>query len=273
MNTFDVTNSVKLNTISETDTVGEFEIEGLYRGFSLTIGNALRRVLLSSLPGAAITRVKIKGVGHEFSTISGVLEDVVEITLNLKKVRFRMHTDEPQVLTLKVKGEREVTSNDIKGNAQIDVISKDSKIATITDKGVELEMELTVEKGLGYEAVDSRKAEKLPVGIIDIDAVFSPVINVNFITESMRVGDQTDYNRSKIIIETDGSISPSMALKSASTILQELFEIVSGVEGVEHAEKEKKKKTTKKTASEKKEGKKEGKEGEEEPAEEESKES
>ncbi len=222
--------TVGIKKVSETDKEGIFEIEGLYAGYGLTLGNALRRVLLSSLPGAAITQVKIKGVSHEFTTLEGVKEDMVEIALNLKKARFRIHTDEPQVLTLRVKGEKEITASDIETNAQVDLITPDAKIATLTSKSAELDMEITVEKGLGYVPVESRRSEKLPIGVIALDALFSPVSKVNFVVENMRVGERADYNRLRLIIETDGSLTPSSALRKASNILQDHFVKISGVE-------------------------------------------
>lgn len=222
--------SVVIKKISENDTEGVFETEGLYTGYGLTIGNALRRVLLSSLPGAAISRFKIKGSQHQFTTIEGVIEDIVEIGLNLKKVRFQIHTDEPQVLTLKIKGEKEVTAADIETNSNVEVVTPDVHIATLTAKSAELDMEITVEKGLGYVPVEARKGEKLAIGEIAIDAVFSPVVNVNFSVENMRVGDRTDFNRLRLDVKTDGSISPSAALRKASNILQDHFSKISGVE-------------------------------------------
>ena len=238
--------TVNIKKISEKEKVGVFEIEGLYTGYGLTVGNALRRILLSSLPGAAITQVKIKGVGHEFTTIPNVLEDVVEIMLNLKKIRFHIYVDEPQILTLKVKGEKKVTAGDIKTNSDVDVINNDAHIATITSKSGELEMEFTIEKGLGYVPVETRKLEKLPVGIIALDAFFSPVVKANFTVENMRIGDQTDYNKLNLVIETDGSITPSEALKKASDILQEHFSKISQVEVMASEEKEVKKSKNKK---------------------------
>jgi len=229
--------AVKIKKVSETDKEGVFEIEGLYTGYGLTLGNALRRVLFSSLPGAAITQIKIKGVEHEFSTIPGVLEDVVEIMLNLKKIRFRFYATEPQVLTLKAKGEKEVTARDIKTNAQVEVVNPDAHIATLTDKNAELDMELTVEKGLGYVPVEARKTEKLPIKTIALDAIFTPIVKVNFNIENMRVGERTDYNRLRLIIETDGSISPSSAFHKACNILKDHLEKISAIEVKSIAEK------------------------------------
>lgn len=245
--------TVKIKKVSEKENEGVFEIEGLYTGYGLTLGNALRRVLLSSLPGAAITQIKIKGVDHEFSTIEGVMEDVVEITLNLKCVRFRFFADEPQILTLKVKGEKKVKAGDIKANAQVEVANPDAHIATLTNKNAELEMEITVEKGLGYVPVEARKIEKLPIKTIALDAIFTPVSKVNFTVENMRVGERTDYNRLKIVIETDGTISPSKAIHKAANILRDHFNKVSAIETEEEAET---KKVEKASAAEKKEKKK-----------------
>lgn len=222
--------TVNIKKVSETDREGVFEVEGLYAGYGLTLGNALRRVLLSSLPGAAITQVKVKGVSHEFSTLEGVKEDMVELALNLKKVRFKIHTDEPQVLVLKIKGEKDVTASDIKPNSQVSLITPDIRIATLTSKDAELDMEITVEKGLGYLPVEARKSDKLPIGVIAIDALFSPVTKVNFTVENMRVGERADYNKLRLIVETDGSITPSSALRKSSNILQDHFVKISGVE-------------------------------------------
>jgi DNA-directed RNA polymerase subunit alpha len=222
--------SIKIKTLSENNQKGEFEIEGLYRGYGITLGNALRRVLLSSLKGASITQVKIKNVSHEFSTIEGIMEDVITITLNLKKIRFRLYTDESQVLTLKVKGEKKVTAADIQPNPEVEIVNQDAMIATLTNKNASLEMELTVEKGLGYVPAEERKTERLPIGTIAIDAIFTPIVNVNFTVEDMRVGERTDYNRLKIFINTDGTITPSMALKEAIDILKGHLEKISQLE-------------------------------------------
>lgn len=217
----------KPKIIKETETEGVFEIENLYTGYGLTIGNALRRVLLSSLKGSAITTVKIKGVHHEFSIIDGVLEDVVQIVLNLKKIRVKTFSPGPHTLTLSVKGEREVKAKDIEKNSNVEIVTPDVHIATLTDKKSELEMILTVEEGLGYSPAESRQKEKLPVGTISLDAIFTPVKKVNFEVENMRVGERTDYNRLRIYIETDGTVSPHVVLKQASEILQEHFRIIS----------------------------------------------
>ncbi len=245
--------SVTIKKVSETNTEGVFEVEGLYRGYGITMGNALRRVLFSSLPGAAVTQFKIRGVGHQFSTIPGVSEDVVEIGLNLKKVRFRAHTDESQTLVLKVKGEKIVTASDLELNSNVELITPDAVIATLTGKATELEMEITVERGLGFVAVESQKSEKLPIGTVALDAAFSPVVKANFSVENMRVGERTDYNKLVISITTDGSITPSSALHKSANILKDHFDKVSQVEVMEfeapaaEAKKPAKKKPAKKT--------------------------
>jgi DNA-directed RNA polymerase subunit alpha len=215
--------------VSKTGNRAVFEIAPLYPGYGMTVGNTLRRVLISSLEGAAITSVKIKGVDHEFSAIPGILEDVIEIVLNLKKIRFKLFKDEPVVVTLSAKGSGEVTAGDIKTTSDIRVINKEQHIATITDKKTELEMEMTIENGIGYVPVEQRRREKLSVGEIAIDGIFTPIKNVNFTVENIRVGGRTDYNKILLDVETDGSISPEEALKKASQILIEHFTIVSSV--------------------------------------------
>jgi len=208
-----------------------FEIENLYPGYGITIGNALRRVLLSSLKGASVTLVKIKGASHEFSTIPNIIEDVVEIILNLKQVRFKLDGDQPQYATLKVKGERKVTAKDIDAPSQVTVINKDTHIATLTDKKAELEIELTIEKGLGYVPVERRGKEKLEIGAIAIDAIYTPIRKVNYEVENMRVGDRTDFNRIKLLVETDGSISPEESFRKAINILIDQFNsLIQGAE-------------------------------------------
>ena len=229
MNYTYLSETVSIKTVSENDKNGVFEVEGLYSGYGLTIGNALRRALLSSLPGAAITYIKVKNAPHEFSTLPGVKEDLVDLTLNFKKLRFRMHTDEVQTLTLKVKGEKEVTAGDIKMNSDIEIVNPKESIASLTSKDAELDVEITVEKGLGYSSVESRREKKLTVGLIGIDAFFSPVRKVNYTVENMRVGEHTDYNRLRLEIETDGTISPSSALHKTANILNDHFKKVSDI--------------------------------------------
>jgi len=202
-----------------------FEMEALYPGYGVTIGNSLRRVLLSSLEGAAITQVKIKGVQHEFSTISGVMEDVITIILNLKKLRFKVFTSEPQRATLLVKGEKEVKGSDFKLPPQAKIVNPNNHIASLTSSKSQLDMEIQIEKGIGYESAESRK-RKLPLGEIAIDAAFSPVQRVSFQVENMRVKERTDFDRLVLEIETDGIISPQEALLEASGILINHFSLI-----------------------------------------------
>ena len=188
---------------------------------------SLRRILLSSIPGGAITAVKIKGVDHEFSTLPNIIEDVLEFTLNLKRVRFLFLADEPQVLTLHVKGDQKVTAANIKTNTFVQVINPELHLATLTKKGAELDMELTVEKGLGYLPSEARKLERLPIGTIVLDALFSPIVRVEISVENMRVGDRTDFNRLRMFIETDGTISSREVLEqSIETMIHQLRAIV-----------------------------------------------
>ncbi len=216
--------------ISKEGNKAVFEISPLYPGYGMTIGNTLRRVLLSSLEGASITSIKIKGVDHEFSTIPGVLEDVVDIILNLKKVRFKLYRDEPVTVKLEAKGIKDITSGDIKTTSDIEVVDLGQHIATITDKKTEFEAEITVEKGIGYVPVEQRQKEKLSIGKIAIDGIFTPVKGVNFTVENIRVNQRTDYNKVLIDIETDGSVSPELALKNASQIIIEHFNIINTIE-------------------------------------------
>ena len=230
-----------------------FEIEGLYPGYGVTVGNALRRVLLSSLEGAAATQVKIKGISHEFSTIPGVLEDVVLIMLNLKKLRFKVFVDEPQKATLKIKGEKAIKGSDFKLSSQMELMNKDSHIATLTGKSAELEMELLIEKGIGFSSqrdrreTSSRAREKLEIGVIPLDATFTSIKRVSYRTENMRVGERTDYDRLSLEIETDGTIPPEEAFYQASGILVSHFSLLTeafkpkAVPKIETPKKEKKK--------------------------------
>lgn len=204
-----------------------FEIEELYPGYGLTLGNALRRAMLSSLSGAAVISVKIKDVNHEFSTIPGVLEDVVEIILNLKQIRFKVYGDGPQTVTLKAKGEKEIKAGDIKLTSQVEIANPDALIATLTSKNASLEMEMRVEKGLGYSELETRKKDKQEIGSIAVDAIFTPIKMINYDIEDMRVGDKTNYNRLRFDIETDGTITPTEALINAAQILIEQFQVIT----------------------------------------------
>jgi DNA-directed RNA polymerase subunit alpha len=219
-----------------------FEIEALYPGYGVTIGNSLRRVLLSSLEGAAITQVKIKNVAHEFSTIPGVLEDVVTIILNLKKLNFKIFTEEPQKASLKVKGEKKVKGSDFKLPTQLELVNKNNHIATLTTKKSELEMEIQVEKGIGYIPKEVREKEKIAVGTIFLDAIFTPVRRVSFRVENMRVGKMTDFDRLFLEIKTDSTFTPEEAFFQASDILLKHFSLFSQSFEVKKEEKKKKEK-------------------------------
>lgn len=209
-----------------------FEIDGFYPGYGVTIGNSLRRVLLSSIPGVAVTEVRIKGASHEFSTVSGVLEDVMVIILNLKKLRFKIHEGETQLVQLSVKGEKVVTGADFKITPQIELANPEVHIATTTDKKSELEIEIKIEKGIGYEPRDRRKVKKAEIGTIYLDAIYTPIKNVNFNIESTRVGDRTDFDKLNLEIETDGTITPEDAFFDSCELLLNHFELIlSGKEG------------------------------------------
>ena len=216
---YNVTLPSKPRVVSEKELTGVYEIDSLYPGYGHTLGNSLRRIILSSLPGAAITSVKIEGIQHEFSTIKGVREDVITILLNLKKVRLAMLTDEPQTLTLAAKGVKKIVAGDIQLPGQVTVLNPDLQIAELTDKNSELDVELIVERGLGYISKEILQKDKVDIGVIALDAIFTPIRRVNYEVENMRVGDRTDFNRLRMFIETDGTILPREALERAIEIM------------------------------------------------------
>ncbi len=217
----------KPRIVSEEEFRGIYEIDGLYPGYGHTLGNSLRRIILSSLPGAAITQVKIEGAAHEFATLSGVKEDVLTILLNIKRIRLALHSDEPVVMTLKKKGAGVVTAGDIETPSQIEILSKDQVIGEITSKTGELNIEFTVEQGLGYVPREVHQKEKVDIGTIALDAVFTPIRRANYEVENMRVGDRTDYNRLRLMVETDGTISPKQALEAAiETMIHQLKAVI-----------------------------------------------
>ncbi len=221
----------KPKIVSEEGFVGVYEIDGLYPGYGHTLGNSLRRIILSSLPGAAITKVKIAGVPHEFSTLNGVKEDIITILLSLKRVRIEMLTDEPQVATIKVSGIKEVTAADIVCGSQLNILNPEQVLAHITDKGTELDIEMTIERGLGYVSKELIQKDRVDIGSIVLDANFTPIRRVNYEVENMRVGDRTDFNRVKIFIETDGTVMPKEALeKSINIMIEQLKAIVGFIE-------------------------------------------
>jgi DNA-directed RNA polymerase subunit alpha len=196
----------------------KFVIEPLDRGFGITLGNALRRVLLSSIPGAAVTYVKIDTVLHEFSTMPGVVEDTVDLLLNLKGLPLKLNTDDPKVLTLNVNGSREVTAGDISPDADVEILQPDYHIATLTKKDAKLSMEIGVEKSRGYVTADRQKNIEHMIGLIPMDSIFSPIRKVNFTVDDTRVGQSVDFDRLTLEIETNGSITPDDALSEAANI-------------------------------------------------------
>jgi len=227
----------KPRVVSEAERSGTYEIDGLYPGYGYTLGNSLRRIVLSSLPGAAVTSVKIPGVSHEFSTIEGIKEDVVTMLLNIRKMRLKLTTDEPQTITLSIKGPKTVTAGDFKLPGQVEILNPEQHIAEVTGK-VTLEMEVRAERGLGYVPKEVHQKERVDIGTIALDAIFSPIRRVNYEVENMRVGDRTDFNRLRILIETDGTITPREALeKSIETMIHQLRAVV-GFKEEEVAEEE-----------------------------------
>jgi DNA-directed RNA polymerase subunit alpha len=216
----------KPRVVSESERSGTYEIDGLYPGYGFTLGNSLRRIILSSLPGVAVTHVKIPGIPHEFSTIEGVKEDVVTILLNIRKIRFKLNSDEPQTVRFDIKGPHQVTAADLKLPGQVEVLNPEQVICDITGK-VNVEMELRIERGLGYIPKEAHQKERVEIGTIALDAVFSPIRRVNYEVENMRVGDRTDFNRLRILIETDGTLGPREALeRSIETMVHQLKAII-----------------------------------------------
>ncbi len=209
----------KPRIVSEEEMKGVYEIDNLYPGYGHTLGNSLRRIILSSLPGAAITSVKIAGVSHEFSTLSGMKEDVVVLLLNIKKLRFKLLSEESQVVTLSVKGVKSVTAGDIKAGGQVEILNPELHLAELTDKSANLDIEMTIEKGLGFVPRDVHQKAKVDIGTIALDAIFTPIRRVSYEVENMRVGDKTNHNRLRIAIETDGTIAPREALRRSIEIM------------------------------------------------------
>jgi DNA-directed RNA polymerase subunit alpha len=202
-------------------------VEPCFHGYGMTVGNALRRVLLSSLVGAAITSVKIKGFTHEFQAIPNVKEDVLQIILNLKQVRVRMHTNEPVKLHLHAKGLKVVKAGDVELTSDVEIINPDLELFTMTDAGAEIDMELVVEKGRGFSPTEERDTSNYELGTIAIDALFSPVRNVSYHVEETRVGEITNYDKLILSIETDGSITPAQAFEEATKVIMDYFSVIS----------------------------------------------
>ena len=208
----------KPRVVLEEGNKGVFEIDGLYPGYGHTLGNSLRRIILSSLPGASLTSIRIDGISHEFQAMDGIKEDVIVMILNFKKIRFKMSSDEPQIATLSIKGPKEVLASDIKTSGQVEVLNGDLHIVEVTGK-VNLNVEMKIEKGLGFISKETMQKEKVDIGTIAVDAIFTPIRRVSYEVENMRVGDNTNYNRLRILIETDGTLSPREALAQSIVIM------------------------------------------------------
>ncbi|CAN5735252.1 DNA-directed RNA polymerase subunit alpha [soil metagenome] len=231
-----VTLPSKPRVVSEEGNQGVYEIDSLYPGYGHTLGNSLRRIILSSLPGATITSVKIEDVSHEFATIEGIRESVMEILLNLKRVHFTLHGDDAQTVRLSVKGPKQVTAADFSLPSQVEIANPDAHIADISGK-ISFELEATIERGLGYVPREVLTKEKVDIGTIALDATFTPIRRANYEVENMRVGDRTDYNRLRILIETNGTIAPREALeRSIEVMIHQLKSVIGFQEGVEVSE-------------------------------------
>ncbi|NMB12190.1 MAG: DNA-directed RNA polymerase subunit alpha [Firmicutes bacterium] len=210
----------KIECVESSDFYGKYIVEPLERGYGITLGNSLRRVLLSSLPGAAVTSIRIDGVLHEFSTVEGVVEDTTDIVLNLKELVVRLHSDEPVIVRIEAEGEGEVSAGDIIHGPDVDIVNPDLHIATLDNNG-RLMMEIVLAKGRGYVPADRNKKADDPIGVIPIDSLFTPVRRVNYTVEDTRVGQITDYDRLILEVWTDGSIAPDDAVTVAAKILTE----------------------------------------------------
>ncbi len=216
----------QLRIVNEEGSKGVYEIEGLYPGYGHTLGNSLRRIILSSLPGVSITSVKIKGADHEFATISGIKEDVLSILLNLKKVRFSLLSGDEAQISLKVKGAKKVFASDFEATGDVQVTTPDQYIAEITSETGDFEVELQLARGIGFVSKEDFPEKETSIGTILVDAIFSPIRKVNYEVENMRVGDRTDYNLLRISLETDGSVTAKEALESALKIMIEQFSAI-----------------------------------------------
>ncbi len=217
----------KPRVVSEKGNTGVYEIDGLYPGYGHTLGNSLRRIILSSIPGGALTTIKIDGVSHEFSTIPGVKEDVIALILNLKKVRVAISDGEEHTISLSVKGAQVVTAGDLVTPGQVQILNPEQHLAELTAKDAKLSAELTVQNGLGYVPKEVIQKDRVDIGVIALDAIFTPIRRVNYEVENMRVGDRTDFNRLRVTVETDGSLTPREALeRSIGIMIQQLKAVV-----------------------------------------------
>ena len=214
--------NVEMEDKTSTNQYAKFSIEPLERGFGVTLGNALRRVLLSSLPGAAVAAVKIEGVQHEFSTLAGVKEDIPEVLLNLKQIRFKLHGDAPKMATFDVRGKATVTAGDLKVDADVEVLNPTLHVATLNKDG-EFRGEVEIGAGRGYVSAENQATQDRPIGVLPLDSMFSPVTKVNFEVENTRIGQRIDYDKLTLEIWTDGSVIPSDALAYAAKILKDHF--------------------------------------------------
>ena len=221
MTVLDSPQGAQIEVRERRDNYAKFVIEPLERGFGITLGNSLRRVLLSTIPGAAVTYVKIDGVLHEFSTIPGVTEDTTDLLLNLKGLPIKLNSDDPKVLSLNVSGPKEVTAGDIAPDSDVEILNPNYHIATLTTKSAKLQMEIGVEKHRGYVTADRQRNIEHMIGLIPMDSIFSPIRKVNFSVDDTRVGQVVDFDRLTIEIETNGSITPDDALSSAADILSD----------------------------------------------------
>lgn len=226
---FQMPRGVLVEDDTVTDGYTKFVIEPLERGFGTTIGNSIRRVLLSSLPGAAVVGVRIDGVAHEFSTMPAVVEDVAEIILNLKELRLILHSEEPKTLMLEAEGKGDVTAEDIQTDADVEILNPDLHVASL-DEGGQLRMEIHVDSGRGYVIAEQNKIPDQPIGVIPMDAMFSPVTRVNFQVENTRIGQRTDYDRLVLEIWTDASVGPQDALSTASQILRNHLQLFISID-------------------------------------------
>jgi len=247
---------VEIVEINDNNTYGKFVVEPLERGYGTTLGNSLRRIMLSSLPGAAVTSIKIESVLHEFSTIPGVKEDVTEIILNLKDLSLKLHCNEPKTIRIEAQGEGSITAGDIIADADVEILNPDMHIATL-DTGGKLDMEIYVAKGRGYVAAENNKTPGMPIGVIPVDSIFTPVKKVSYTVENTRVGQVTDFDRLVIDLFTDGSIKPDEAISLAAKIMNEhlnlfitLTEHVGDVEIMVQKEEDKKEKVMEMTIEE-----------------------
>lgn len=217
-----------VTVVREEGNEATFDIAPYYPGYGPTVGNALRRVLLSSLPGAAVTSVRIEGVEHEFSALPGIAEDIVSILLNVKRLRLKLHRDTPVELKLRARGERTVTAGDIEKDADVEIVNPGHVIAHMTDEKAKLDMILVAQRGRGYVPVEMREREERPLGTVAVDAIYTPVERVSFRVENVRVGQATEFHTLTITIRTDGTITPQEALASAAAILEDHFRALAG---------------------------------------------